>query len=271
MKYMTFNSSCSYAGLANLLSHHGIDTEDRTIALKMGLPYLFACEEGQYLSGPMLQGARWFNLYLHPIGFTLTEHQLSREEVCSYLQANPPAMLGLRVTQTSKHAVIYTGSREGKYYFLNNKRQFSPEPEALHLTEPDLLSRLDEMVTIGILEKTKPVPVSLQPYLEQSLTTLQSLQSEIIAFCSKEQSPAAQRQAMETLFRPILLDGVAMLELLEEERLASSLRTVRTQFMKAIKESRPAVLSSHLNMPLLTAAMTEYAQLIAAEMETICP
>ena len=271
MKYMTFNSSCSYAGLANLLSHYGIDAEDRTIALKMGLPYLFACEDGQYLSGPMLQGARWFNLYLHPIGFTLTEHRLSREEVCPYLRANSPAMLGLRVTPASKHAVIYTGSKGGEHYFLNNKRQTSPEPETLRLTESDLLSRLDEMVTIGILEKTKPVPVSLQPYLEQSLTTLRSLQSELTAFCSREQSPAAQRQAMETLFRPILLDGVTMLELLEEEQLASSLRTVRTQFMKAVKESRPAVLSSHLNMSLLTAAMTEYAQLIAAEMETICP
>ena len=271
MKYMTFNSSCSYAGLANLLSYCGIDAEDRTIALKMGLPYLFAYEDGRYLSGPMLQGARWFNLYLHPVGFTLKEHQLSREEVCPYLQANPPAMLGLRVTSASKHAVIYTGGRDGECHFLNNKRQASPEPETFHLTEADLFARLDQTVTVGILEKTGPVPVNLQPYLESSLTTLRSLQSELTAFCSQEQPPAAQQQAMETLFRPILLDGAAMLELLEEERLASSLRTVRAQFMKAVRGSRPAVLSSHLDMPLLTTAMTEYAQLIAAEMETICP
>ena len=271
MKYMTFNSSCSYAGLANLLSYYGVDEEDRTIAMKMGLPYLFAYEDGRYLSGPMLQGARWFSLYLRPIGFTLTERQLSREEVCHYLQANPPVMLGIRVTPTSKHAVIYTGSGDGEYHFLNNKRQTSPEPETFHLTEVDLFSRLDQTVTVGILKKTGPVPVNLQPYLESSLTTLRSLQSELTAFCSQEQPPAAQQQAMESLFRPILLDGVAMLELLEEERLASSLRTVRTQFMRAIRESRPAVLSSHLDMPLLTTAMTEYAQLIAAEMETICP
>ena len=271
MKYMTFNSSCSYAGLANLLSHYGVDTEDRTIALQMGLPYLFAYEEGQYLSGPMLQGAKWFNLYLHPHGLTMTEHQLSREEVCPFLQANPPAMLGLRVTQKSKHAVIYIGSRAGEYHFLNNKHQTSYEPETLRLTESDILSRLDETVTIGILEKTKSSPVNLQPYLENSLAALHSLQSELTAFCTQEQSPAAQQQAMETLFRPILLDGVTMLELLEEEQIASSLRTIRPQFMKAVKESRPAVLSSRLDMSLLTTAMTEYAQLIDAEMETICP
>ena len=271
MKYMTFNSSCSYAGLANLLYYYGVDAEDRTIALRMGLPYLFAYEDGRYLSGPMLQGARWFNLYLRPIGFTLAEHRLSREKVCPYLQANPPAILGLRVTTTSKHAVIYTGGREGEYHFLNNKRQTSPEPETLHLTETDIFSRLDQTVTIGILGKTEPVPVNLQPYLEKSLTTLRSLQSELTAFCSCEQFPAAQQRAMETLFRPILLDGVTMLELLEEEQLASSLRTVRTQFMRTIRESRPAVLSTHLDMPLLTASINEYAQLIAAEMETICP
>ena len=269
MKYMTFNSSCSYAGLANLLSHYGIDTEDRTIALKMDLPYLFAYEDGQYLSGPMLQGAKWFNIYLHPIGFTFTEHQLSREGAGPYLRAHSPAMLGLHVTPKSKHAVICTGSREGKYDFLNNKHQTSPAPETLHLTESELLSRLDETVTIGVLKRTEPVTVNLRPYLEQSLNTIRSLQSELTAFCSREQSLTARQQAMETLFRPILLDGVTMLELLEEERLASSLRTVRTQFMNTVKEAR--ILSSHLDMSLLTNAITEYSQLIAAEMETICP
>lgn len=271
MKYMTFNSSCSYAGLANLLFFQGIDTEDRVIALKMGLPYLFAYEDGQYLSGPMLQGAKWFNLYLHPIGFTFHENQLSREEAGHYLLAHSPAMLGLRVTPQSKHAVICTGSREGEYDFLNNKHQTSPEPETLHLTESELLSRLDETVTIGVLKRTEPVPVNLRPYLEQSLNTIRSLQSALIAFCSQKQSLTARQQAMEALFRPILLDGVTMLELLEEEQLASYLRTVRTQFMKTVKESCPVILSSHLDMSLLTNAITEYAQLIAAEMETICP
>ena len=55
VKYMTFNSSCSYAGVANLLSFYGIDTDDRTIALEMGLPFFFDCEDGCYSSGPMLQ------------------------------------------------------------------------------------------------------------------------------------------------------------------------------------------------------------------------
>lgn len=269
MKYMTFNSSCSYAGLANLLTSYGIDTEDRIIALQMGLPYLFAYEDGQYYSGPMLQGAKWFNLYLHPLGLTFTESQLNREEVPLFLQTHTPAMLGLRVTPDRKHAVIFTAGREEEYHFLNNKHQTSPEPETLDLTGSALLSRLDETVTVGLLEKVEPSPTFIRPHLESSLNVLSTLQAELITFCSQEQSPAAQRQAMDALFRPILLDGVTMLELLEEDRLASNLRTLRTQFTKALKSSRPLILSSCLDMSLLTTSMTNYARLIAAEMETI--
>lgn len=45
MKYITFNSACSYA------------------------------------AGPMLQSARWFNLYLHPPGFHMEKRAVPAEEV----------------------------------------------------------------------------------------------------------------------------------------------------------------------------------------------
>lgn len=35
MKYMTFNSSCSYAGVANMLDQYSVDTNDRSIAMGM--------------------------------------------------------------------------------------------------------------------------------------------------------------------------------------------------------------------------------------------
>ena len=269
MKYMTFRASCSYAGLANLLSFYDVDTEDRAIALKMGLPYLFSCEDGQYHAGPMLQSAKWFNLYLHPMGFNFTEHRMKKEDVCSCLRVHHPAMLGLHVTPESKHAVIYTGGGEGEYRFLNNRHESSPEPADLCLSERELISRLDETVTVGMLERVEPVPIELRPYLEESLTALQDLGEEITAFCSQEQTPETLERAMAGLFRPILLDGVTMLELLEEEQIAGPLRTVRAQLMKVRGERIPAVLSNRLDMRLLTAAITEYKQLIAAEMETI--
>ena len=69
MKYMTFNFSCSFAGVANMLAQYGIETTDRDIALTMKLPFLFAYADGAYLSGPMLQSAGWFDLYLNPLGY----------------------------------------------------------------------------------------------------------------------------------------------------------------------------------------------------------
>ena len=46
MKYMTFNSSCSYAGVANMLAQYHFAVDDRTIAMGMKLPYLFTYEDG---------------------------------------------------------------------------------------------------------------------------------------------------------------------------------------------------------------------------------
>ena len=54
MKHMHFNASCSYAALAALMERKGVDTEDYKIALEIKLPWLFAKEDGAYISGPML-------------------------------------------------------------------------------------------------------------------------------------------------------------------------------------------------------------------------
>jgi len=55
LKYMTFNSSCSYAGIANMLEIRGVDTEDYKIALAMDLPFLMDQDEVGYYAGSMLQ------------------------------------------------------------------------------------------------------------------------------------------------------------------------------------------------------------------------
>ena len=83
MVYMTFNSSCSYAGVANMLAQYHFAVDDRTIAMDMRLPYLFTYEDGIYMAGPMLQSADWFNLYLNPVGFHMIETAVSAEaELC---------------------------------------------------------------------------------------------------------------------------------------------------------------------------------------------
>ena len=178
MKYMTFNSSCAFAGIANMLARYDIDVEDRDIALGMDLPYLFDKDGDSYLAGPMLQSAQWFNRYLHTIGFHLQEEPVAKATVPDYLREKTCAMLGLCVSPESKHAVIYIGCElaDGKsvdikntnyeymerdsnseeicnyvYLFLNNKWQQSDEPERFEFTKQELLERLDETVMIATL------------------------------------------------------------------------------------------------------------------------
>lgn len=69
MKYMYFNSSCSYAGVANLLYLKGIDIEDFVIANAIYLPYLLLKDGASYLAGPMLQSKEIFDIYLNALGY----------------------------------------------------------------------------------------------------------------------------------------------------------------------------------------------------------
>ena len=230
MKYMTFNSSCSYAGIANLLSFYGVDTEDRTIALEMGLPFLFDYEDGCYVSGPMLQSAKWFNIYLETLGYTMTEREVNRYKLCDYLRDLQYAMLGIYVRGENKHAVIYTGLKDGKFCLLNNKWKESDEPDTLLLSEQELLQRVNEKVTVANLNKTA---------------------------CDI-------RASMNTLFRAILLDSITMLELIGETQISRKLKIVQGQFMDAVKQNRPLQLDQCLDIALLKSAIEEYINLICA-------
>ena len=262
MKYMTFNSSCSYAGVANLLSFYGIDTEDRTIALEMGLPFLFDYEDGCYYSGPMLQGAKWFNLYLKTIGYTMTETEVKKEQLCDYLRDLQYAMLGIYVSERNKHAVIYTGMKDGKFCMLHNKWEQSDEPDTLSFSEQELLRRVDETVTVAVLNKTAYETVKTASMIKRSIAVLQSLAKEIADFCSQEKSSMDIRSSMNTLFRAILLDGITMLDLIGETQISQKLKIVQGQFMNAVKENKSLQLDQCLDMALLNSAMTEYINLL---------
>ena len=262
MKYMTFNSSCSYAGVANMLARYGVDTDDRTIAQEMMLPYLFAKEDGAYHTGPMLQSAQWFNLFLHPIGYTMIENRVDRDQIPSALLRVKTAMLGLRVSPKSKHAVVYLGLEGGKYRFLNNKWQHTEEPEKLLLDEAELLARLDDSVMIATLEPIPCREVDVTPFLHQSVQVLEDMKCDIASFCATEQPPQAIMGAMNTLFRAILLDGITMLELADQTSLAEKLRSVQKEFMAAVKKKTAVTLSKEISISVLMEAITEYQQLI---------
>lgn len=267
MKYMTFNSSCSYAGLANMLFCYGVDTSDREIALGMRLPYLFADENGRYLAGPMLQSAAWFDLYLRPRGFHLVETMLDHAGVVAFLESHQPAMLGLKISDHAKHAVVYQGTHGDKLHFFNNKWERSEEPDTLSLPQEELLLRLEERVMVAVLERTTPEKVDFLPLMEASDGVLRRNLADIMEVCRRNHTLTSLRARMDTLFRPLLLDGITMLELLGEEALAFRFRTLQGELLAALGQNGDGTirLADYLSLPELESAVTEYRKLIEAQ------
>lgn len=263
MKYMTFRASCSFAGIANMLSHFGVDTEDRTIALGMGLPWLFAREDGCYLAGPMLQSARWFNLYLHPIGFHMEENRIPRNQAAAYLRGQPQAMLGLRVA-SGKHAVVFRGTQENSLVFLNNKWQHTDEPETLVLTEAELLERIDDPVMIATLHPITPEPADTVPLRQESCTVLRENLAEICRVCDRPATVGALRNNMDRLFRALLLDGITMLELAVESALARQFTQLQAALLCALRQAPDSIirLGDYLSTEDLERAVEAYIRLI---------
>ena len=262
MKYMHFNSSCSYAGLANLLALQGLDTEDEQIAFDMGLPYFLRYDEtsGAYLNGPMLQSAEWFDLYLKPIGFRYIEHFMGKQEAVEQLCTG--SMIGVQVTPKSKHAVIFLGRENDIYKFLNNKREVSEEPEYLLLSEAEFLERLPEQVVVGHLEVCEAETVNIKPYLEEALVNWEKLRMELQKFVCEVQSPQTMKEAMNRLFRPLLLDGISMAKLLKENELEECLSRLQKQFLAMVRKNETVKPSEQLDSEKIDRAIDKFMSLI---------
>lgn len=124
------------------------------------------------------------------------------------------------------------------------------------------MERVDDTVLIGHLVKSGRKPIYKNELLRRSESTLMKLFDEVQTFCSEEKSMLELRSSMNTLFRPILLDGITMLELLGQTALGDKLRLVQTQYMGALKESKSLRLEQYLDLNLLREAIREYAALI---------
>lgn len=265
MKYMTFNSSCTFAGVANMLLQRGVDVEDRQIALGMHLPYLFDRQDSRYAAGPMLQTADWFNLYLHPLGYAMTETAVSKPDVPAHLAQCGTAMLGLRVSPTEKHAVVFTGMEAGNFHFINNKRQDSNAPETLCLSSEALTARLDDTVMVATIREAPVSTPAFSDLLRRSCRVLAQYKMDIQTFCSTQKTGEELSAAMNPLFRATLLDGITMLELIGQDALAEQFRLIQRPFLQAVRAGKPVVLCECLNLPSWLAAIDQYMALIQRE------
>ena len=271
MKYMHMNSSCPYAGLANMLMLLGRDTEDYKIALDMDLASHIRYDEetGVFRSGFSLQEKEWFDLYLKPRGYSYRETCWDKEEVLKNLR--PGMMLGIFVEPERKRAVVCDAVEEGALTFLNNKWEQTEEAERLNFTPAELLERLPEQVTVGYIEPAKAETVDLRPVYAESLLTWKLLREKLRIFMEQTQTAKAMRGQLNVLFRALLLDGLTMAQLRKDEVLTEKLTALQGQFLGVLRQNIPARLADTVDMALLEEAVDLICQHAEAACQKCCP
>lgn len=266
MKYMTFNSSCAYAGLANMLENKGINVEDYEIALEMKLPFFVEKNEEGFSAGPMLQTKKWFDLYLNPQGIEIIEDWVNKSEMFEFLKSQDKCMLGIamRNGRFNHHAVVYTGMRNKKAIFINNKHEGGVEPGEIEFTREELINRLRDKTVVASLRSCDKKDHNIRPLLELSIENLNSLQDEFINFCSAPRTNAEILEKEFGLFRPILLDGSSMMKLLGQNRIFEDMCALQKVFVSiAFKEKTDNVLlKEHFDMDLFESIVDRWRTLI---------
>ena len=171
------------------------------------------------MAGAMLQSKEWFDLYLRPRGFSYIEKSIPRRSVTDVL--SPGLMLGIRLSPQSKHAVVFTEKEKNKFIFLNNKWETSSESDMYIFSEEELLEKLSEDVIVGCLERDEIKKTNLYPFFNESLATWKQLREELLEFVSAFATPKEIQKSRDRLFRPLLVDGLAMMKLLKQRELAA--------------------------------------------------
>lgn len=262
MKYMHFNSSCSYTALAILLEDKGIETEDVDISIEIGLPWIFAEKDGIFLSGPMLQGKEWFDLYLNPKGLCLNEDHIKKENIPSYLKAHGKCMLGVYVQGNGgKHAVVFH-KYDGQYHFYNPIKDGSDAPTEIVFNETQLLQALDDITIVASILECPKSNYDKRKILDQSTLVLRKLYSEIEKFSKRPHSDEEYKEAMDVIFRAILLDGITMLEISGQNKLAESFRKIQHDFLVFMKGNKKGILADTISLEEFQKLVLWYEKLI---------
>ncbi len=268
MKYMTFNNSCSYAGVANLLEDFEIEIEDYELAIEMKSPYIFKYDEyfKKYISGAMLQNEKYFNYYLRAKDLKFIENKFEKGEVLNYLNSlKEKSMIGLIMDNGRGHGVVYCGVKDGKYLFLNNKRKDSAEVNYFNYSKEELEQRLMETTFIGyIVKKLKSRKENTDQIeeIKDSIRVLDEYKSRIIVFCKKEQSVEALKDAMDSYFRALFLDVYSMMQIIGEEELVLAIGQIRKDFLAAMKLNIPLKLSNYISMEEFKSVIERYKDII---------
>ena len=95
-----------------------------------------------------------------------------------------------------------------------------------------------------------------------SIPYIDKYQDKIVDFCSKQQDIKTLVEIRDTLFAPLLIDILAMMELIEETALAIDIKNICVNFMKAMKETQAVLLADYIAPEYLSDIILRYKKIV---------
>lgn len=267
LKYMHFNSSCSYCSLSYMLLKYDIDVTDVDIALKMKLPYLFNKDDDGYSAGPMLQNHKWFNLYLNPLGLEMIEERVPKDKIIKYLLDNQNSMIGIK-TNFGKHAVVFIGIDNDKMIFFNPKWEETKDKDILEIDKNELLDRIDDIVMVASLRRCDIKKVNYNPFLLKSIKFLNDYYGDVVLFVNENDCIDEYKKKLDILFRPLLLDTLSVLKLTNEYVLIEAFNLAQRQLLDYIR-GKTKTLDKKLFLGKIKKIITNYINIITRQISVL--
>lgn len=232
-KYMHANSSCSYCAISYMVQDFDIDVTDIDIAKEINLPLMFEKNNSQYNSGFMLQSKKWFDLFLNPRGLELKGLTFDKNSAVAFFKENKNVMIGLKTPQ-GKHAVVLNGYKDGCFRFFNPTHEGSGEEECLVLNEEALINSLDNKLSVARIVSHEKKSVDLKTNIVESISALSFYKNDLETFIENNTARDSYRNNLD-LFRPLLLDGLTMMEIASENSLLPLIEQAQKQLLSFIR------------------------------------
>ncbi|AUD65639.1 hypothetical protein BK011_08015 [Tenericutes bacterium MZ-XQ] len=265
MKYMSFNRSCSFTCLAYMIGEYGLNYTDKDIAIEMKLAYLFYndSKNNEYLSGAMLQGKRWFDLFLNRHSFEFIEDEYKKTAALSFIKnSNRKLMVGINL-KTGKHAMVYCPSETQLFRFFNPHYENDGAADFFVYSDKELIDLLDDEVTIGYINHNPRITGPELELYDHSNGYLDRYVVDIIEFCSIEHTLDEIRKVKESLFAGLLLSPIPLLEFEGETELVGCLRKLQTDFINALQQTKTSIrLLDYINPLELNSCVRKYKEAI---------
>ena len=275
MTDMNFRNSCSYTCLSILLGKYSsifLYIDDILIAKEINLPYYFTQHNGTYYAGGLLQGRKYFDLFLYQKLLCFNEENLNKIKVIELLKTNVNVMFGVS-NGNRKHAVVSDGYDSAKDTFTiiwpEHKSIGGTRKESFNSSE--LINRLEDNVVVGKIipmdssntreEMVDYVKNEIIGNMELTLQFLKSYENDLNLWKTRN---IITNEIKYNLFRAFLVELPDMLGVVNEGELASEIKDLYGQLTPACESGDQGIKSSFINKILLL--VSKYKSIVLNQM-----